>query len=75
MEAFVPPAEIVLESFHTLADRYSPQHVLWRFDPIVLSSQLPVDAVVEKFSRLAERLKGATERCYISFKAADVRQP
>ena len=67
LEPFAPSTEKMIEIFHVLAERYSPQHVLWRFDPIVLSNTLSIDIIVEKFSKLAQQLEGATERCYISF--------
>ena len=67
LEPFAPPTSDVVKSFHTLAEQYSPQHVLWRFDPIVLSKTMPSGAIVEKFSELAQQLEGTTGRCYISF--------
>jgi hypothetical protein len=53
--------------FKTLAERYSPKHVLWRFDPIILSSITPEDVLLERFHWLAKALHGYTERCIISF--------
>lgn len=67
LEPFSPPAAGVIDSFHALSERYSPQHVLWRFDPIMFSNTLTAEAIVERFSDLAQQLEGATERCYISF--------
>lgn len=66
LEPYAPPTEQIIEVFHALASRYSPKHVLWRFDPIIFSKQMPPERMLERFERLAERLKGATERCYIS---------
>ncbi len=67
LEAFAPSTAQTIDIFHVLAERYSPKHVLWRFDPIILSNTLPAGAIVEKFSRLARQLEGVIERCYISF--------
>ncbi len=39
MEERVPRPVQTIESFHTLAKRYSPGHVQWRYDPIVFSPQ------------------------------------
>lgn len=49
-----------------LADRFSPAHVLWRFDPIVLSSITPAEEVMSRFDALSEAMNGAAERCYVS---------
>ena len=51
----------------SLAGLFSPQHISWRYDPIVISDQTPFDWHVERFGNLASRLHGATERCYFSF--------
>ncbi len=66
LEPYAPPTEKMIDVFHELARRYSPKHLLWRFDPMIFSAQMPPDRMLERFERLAERLKGATERCYIS---------
>ena len=66
-EPNAPPTARVIESFHALAQRYSPRHLIWRFDPILLSNATPAGMLVEKFGGLAERLRGATLRCVISF--------
>ena len=66
LEPHAPPTDKMIDIFHELARRYSPGHVLWRFDPIIFSKQMPPERMLERFERLAERLKGATERCYVS---------
>jgi len=62
-----PPWEAAVDVFRRLSDRLSPELVLWRYDPIVISSVTPVDFHVRNFERLAERLEGYTRRCYFSF--------
>jgi len=66
LEPHAPPTEQVIETFHALANRYSPKYMLWRFDPIIFSENMPPEGILERFGRLAGKLKGATERCYIS---------
>ncbi|GAK51928.1 hypothetical protein Despr_2000 [Candidatus Moduliflexus flocculans] len=66
LEPSAPPTDHIIKIFHALANRYSPKHVLWRFDPIIFSEKMPPERMLERFERLAERLKGTTERCYIS---------
>jgi hypothetical protein len=67
LEPHAPDASAVIETLHALAERYSPQHVLWRFDPLILSNRTPANLLLERFETLARRLHGATTRCYFSF--------
>ncbi len=67
LEPFAPSTAQVIEAFHHLARRYSPAHVIWRFDPLIYSHTMSNDYFIKKFTYLAQRLHGATERCYISF--------
>ncbi len=62
-----PPWEVAVEAFRRLSDRLSPDLVMWRYDPIVVSSATPVDFHMRNFERLAEQLEGYTHRCYFSF--------
>ncbi|MBP7558960.1 MAG: DUF1848 domain-containing protein [Armatimonadetes bacterium] len=61
-----PPEETVRQA-REVARRYSPHHVLWRFDPIVITDATPLHGVVERFTRLADALAGATRICSYSF--------
>jgi hypothetical protein len=62
----VDPDEAV-GTLKRLADQFSPDHISWRYDPILISDQTPFDWHVERFASLASKLKGATKRCYFSF--------
>lgn len=66
-EPGVPAWERAAETALRLADIFSPDHVLWRFDPIVISTITPPDEILERFDRISSRLNGATRRCYFSF--------
>jgi hypothetical protein len=50
-----------------LSRMYSPRHINWRFDPIVLSSVCDRDFYIKAFEELASQLEGLVERCYFSF--------
>lgn len=52
--------------FRSLADRLGPGRVVWRYDPIVFSNRTGPDYHRERFTRLAGRLAGATDRVVIS---------
>lgn len=67
MEPNVPPAEDMIRAFRYLAERYSPKHVQWRFDPILITDQFFLQLYLAVFSILLRELEGSTERCFVSF--------
>ncbi|MEM3658682.1 MAG: DUF1848 domain-containing protein, partial [Candidatus Hadarchaeum sp.] len=67
LEPRVPPLREALATFKALSRRYSPRHVLWRYDPIVLSNRTPPEYHVKTFRYLCRQLEGYTHRCYISY--------
>lgn len=56
-----------LKTLKYLSERYSPRHINWRFDPIVLSSITDGAFYLDAFEQLAAQLAGRVERCYFSF--------
>lgn len=56
-----------IEGLKQLSRMYSPKHINWRFDPIIISSVSDRDSYIKGFERLASQFKGLVERCYISF--------
>jgi len=67
LEPHVPFWERSVEIFHRLAARTSPRHVLWRFDPMVLTGEWGPDFYLHSFREIGKRLAGATDRCTFSF--------
>jgi hypothetical protein len=58
---------VIEAAFRRLADRLGPERVMWRYDPIFLSAAYTVEYHAEFFDKIAERLKGYTQKCIISF--------
>ncbi len=58
-----------LRTLKHLAGRYSPAHINWRFDPIILSSISDEAFYLRAFESLASELEGLVERCYFSYVA------
>lgn len=56
-----------IEALKELSRTYSPRHINWRFDPIIISSVSGRDFYVRTFAELVSELEGFVERCYISF--------
>lgn len=61
------PADDGIVQLIELSRLYSPDHVQWRFDPLIISDISDAHYLVERFTSIAQRLKGSTHRCYISF--------
>jgi hypothetical protein len=56
-----------IETLKQLSKIYSPQHINWRFDPIIISSICDRDFYLRAFEKLASEFAGLVERCYFSF--------
>lgn len=61
-----PRFDKAIAAFRQLADRIDPNRVIWRYDPILLSDVTNQDFHLENFTRIAQRLDGATQRVVIS---------
>ncbi len=67
LEPHVPRWEHVADAARALAERTSPYHVQWRFDPIVITPALSPAWYADRFAQIAAALEGHTTRCYFSF--------
>jgi DNA repair photolyase len=67
LESHAPPLETAVRVFRKLAETLGPEAVIWRYDPIVLSSLTPAEFHLARFEALARELRGATRRAYVSF--------
>jgi hypothetical protein len=66
-EPFVPPLQELIATFRELARRIGPKRVVWRYDPVILTSATPVDWHLEQANRIAAELDGSTCRLMCSF--------
>lgn len=67
LEPAVPAIGQRIAAFKALGERIGPRRVIWRYDPIILSSMTPPEYHLEKLEQLAGALAGSTERLIISF--------
>ena len=67
LEPGLPDVNDRIETFKKLSDRLGNLRVIWRYDPIIISNFTPIDFHTAKFSRIAESLKGYTNRVMVSF--------
>lgn len=66
-EPNLPPLEERIETMVELAGRIGPERVVWRYDPIILSSVTPAAWHLDHADWLAGRLQNATRRLMVSF--------
>ncbi len=67
LESRVPEAGRMVDAVKRLADLYGPRAVVWRYDPILISSATPAGFHADQFGRLAQRLRGACDEVVSSF--------
>lgn len=67
LEKSVPRPTNAIEIFTRISDYIGSGKVVWRYDPILISSQVNLDEHKRLFSKIASLLRGKTKRCVISF--------
>lgn len=61
-----PSLETSLEAFREVSDRIGKEKLIWRYDPIVISTITSPEFHQETYRNIAEELKGYTTRSVIS---------
>lgn len=56
-----------IDQIRRLADRFGPRIVVWRYDPVIVTSLTPASWHRENFGRLATALAGAVDEVVMSF--------
>jgi len=59
--------EDAINALKKISSMYSPKHINWRYDPIVISDKTDHGFHIEKFKDIAAKLEGYVERCYFSY--------
>ena len=66
LEPNMPPAGELIKTIRALAELITPQRVVWRYDPVFLSSLTDYGFHRENFSALAKQLAGAVHKVILS---------
>lgn len=66
LEPGLPPAPRLLAALERLSQLVGPRRLVWRFDPILVTSLTPPDEIAARFDGLAARLAGRVERVVVS---------
>ena len=67
IEPHVPHKLQVLESFRRLSDAVGVNRVGWRYDPVLINEDWPVERHIRAFEYMAKALSGFTRTAVISF--------
>ena len=65
-EPNLPELERCIETFLQLSERIGAERVIWRYDPVILSSRTDVSCHQQRFGYILERLQAATRRIVVS---------
>ena len=67
LEKGVPRLDQRIETFKLLVDKLGKGHVIWRFDPMILTDKISIDDLLEKVKNIGDQLKGYTEKLVFSY--------
>lgn len=67
LELGVPPLDERIETFKLLVKQLGVGHVIWRFDPLILTDKINIDLLLKKIEYIGNKLFGYTEKLVFSF--------
>jgi hypothetical protein len=67
IELHVPPLAERIFTFRMLSNMIGKHRVVWRFDPLILTRSVTVDALLDKIHGVGSRIYPYTEKLVISF--------
>ena len=66
-EPGIPPIEERITTLRSLAGMVGKERVFWRFDPLILTSEITPGKLLEKISRIGNRIADSVCRLTVSF--------
>ena len=66
-EPRVPALSQRINTFRKLSERIGKARVIWRFDPLLISTQTPVECLLQKVERVGNEVASFTEKLVFSF--------
>ena len=67
LEKGVPPLDDRVDTFKRLVDKLGIGHVIWRFDPLILTDRINIDDLLRKVEKIGDQLQGYTEKLVFSY--------
>ena len=66
-EPNVPSLEERINTFKELSNLIGKEKVIWRFDPLIITSDITSDILVDRIKNIGDQLKGYTDKLVFSF--------
>lgn len=67
LERGVPNLQYRIDTFKMLVDRLGVGAVIWRFDPMILTTEINAEDLLQRVENIGDQLKGYTEKMVFSF--------
>lgn len=67
LEKGVPSVERRIDTFKRLVNKLGKGHVIWRFDPLILTDRISIEDLLRKIENIGDQLIGYTEKLVFSF--------
>ena len=67
LEKGVPSVQRRIDTFKELVKRLGKGHVIWRFDPLILTDVITPEVLLKKIENIGNQLQGYTEKLVFSF--------
>lgn len=67
IEMYLPNQSELICTFKTLSEKIGANKVIWRYDPIFVSSKYSIEKHLEGFENIAKQLERYTDQCIVSF--------
>ena len=67
LEKGVPPLDFRIKTFKQLVDKLGKGHVIWRFDPLLLTKDISIESLLQKIENIGDQLQGYTEKLVFGF--------
>lgn len=67
LEKGVPPLDFRISTFKALVEKLGKGHVIWRFDPMILTKDISINDLLEKVCHIGDQLKEYTEKMVFSY--------
>ena len=67
LEKGVPSVDKRLDTFKRLIDKLGKGHVIWRFDPLILTDRIGMNDLLLKIENIGNQLYGYTEKLVFSY--------
>ena len=67
LEKAVPSVDYRIDIFKELVNILGKGHIIWRFDPLILTDRISIDDLIRKIEYIGDKLHGYTEKLIFSF--------